>query len=452
LVHFSVSVDSIQLHSILMHAFQFPEWDTYITDVKGMLGEYNELSDGCSRFEDSVPGTLEMFRDLSAENNRRKKILTANGVKKWHDLPDEIIIPGDGDSGERIPRPPNILLVVEEAIALLGVIAGNKEVNEMKQEIKGTMGELIFTCRSQGIYLIILMQRADAEFTGGAFREQLNCRIQVGNSGASTSRMLFETDIPEAFFTTAGDVDNSATNIKGRSVVSFSGGSYEVFQGFFSPDSGTGFRNSLQRANKIRSQGNGAGGIRRRREEGFDMANDSFNESKMFGIVDKLIGFVGLALEPYERSGETEEGEAYTEVAYKLRRRIRVSEEVVDAGVKSLGQAPVLTDEAIRERRENIRRKITGSGFTALDPVGRVPATPAPIEGVLIPQPLINTAVFSDEVVTVDLPAVSDENNVNDVPVITSLLATDATEEPVFADKETVAVPDKVEEEVEDWF
>jgi len=278
---------SVQLNAILIDLLQDPMWSVYIADRKEALETYMH-ADGCLGFESTPEGILDMFRNLQAENERRKKILKENGMKKWHKLPEKIRI-----DGELVDRPPLIMFVVEEAIDLLGK-EGVKEVDAMKAEMKGLLLKKIATIRSQGIYLIEVIQRPDAEFTGGAFRENVGARLQVGAMGASASRMLFETDIPEEYFLKdpSLDDDGSSNVLKGRAAFSSAIGSYTIFQGFFVEDDDEPLKRTLSVCNRVRS-----GGARRpimRQPQSPASAGDVAPEDRVLAVVNRLLGRVGV--------------------------------------------------------------------------------------------------------------------------------------------------------------
>lgn len=237
---------SVQLNAILIDIAQDPFWSFYIADRKDALGTFMK-ADACAGFESSYEGILDMVRNIQAENERRKLILKENGKKKWYDLPEEILI-----DGVTTKRPPMIMLIVEEAIDLLAK-TGIKEIDALKNELKGLLLQLIATSRSQGIQIIMVIQRPDAEFTGGAFRENINARVQVGPMGRSASNMLFETEVNEGYFIQDATLDEDGGTFKGRAAYSFSIGEYNILQGYFSKDDDEPLTRTLTECNAIRS-------------------------------------------------------------------------------------------------------------------------------------------------------------------------------------------------------
>lgn len=236
---------SVQLNAILLHLLQRPDWAVQIADPKDALYMYEE-SYGCKRFETAMEGILDMMQQYQAENERRKKILKENGMRKWGELPEWITI-----DGVRVKRPPLLMMVVEEAIDLLAD-SGVKEVDAMKKEIRAYLLKLAATCRSQGLHLLLVIQRPDAATLGGQFRSQLGARLQVGAMASTDSHMVLGDAAPRNLMVVEGDdPDDPVKVIKGRAAFANSSGEYVVFQGYFSNDDDTSLARYLKICNML---------------------------------------------------------------------------------------------------------------------------------------------------------------------------------------------------------
>jgi hypothetical protein len=420
---------SIQLNVILLDLLQDPMWSVYIADRKEALETYMH-ADGCLGFESTPEGILDMFRNLQAENERRKKILKENGMKKWYNLPDKIRI-----DGELVDRPPLIMFVVEEAIDLLGK-EGVKEVDAMKAEMKGLLLKMIATMRSQGIYLIMVIQRPDAEFVGGALRENISARIQVGAMGASASRMLFETDIPEEYFLKdpSLDDDGSSNVLKGRAAFSSAIGSYTIFQGFFVEDDDEPLKRALSVCNRVRS-----GGARRpimRQPQSPASAGDVAPEDRVLAVVNRLLGRVGV--EVYKcmvQITDEDSGEPVERSRLRIRRARRATDDdatveqtprrraatTATVGENSPGEGGGLSREEIKAKVRARREEQQKRTAQRADSGAGTPGTPSPVESTSGGLPV---ARFTDTANTDTDTTMSDHGAVDTQPPVASSTAT----------------------------
>ena len=213
---------SVILNSVLRHLLEWSEaFDCYCIDMKGGV-ELAHLPkfEAVKEVAEDLDTSLDLLRRILVEVKRREKMLKATGgkAKKISKL-NEI----RAARGEKPLK--RLVLVIDELAQLTArpETGGDKVENAKKAECLAALDEIVRLGRAEGIHVVCAMQRPDAKFVGGGFRDNIQARVATGRLGRAGCEMI-ESDL-------AGELPG----IPGRGLI-WLGGEEQIVQYYLTED------------------------------------------------------------------------------------------------------------------------------------------------------------------------------------------------------------------------
>jgi DNA segregation ATPase FtsK/SpoIIIE-like protein len=156
-------------------------WRFTLVDLKGVtLGPYAGARHVLGCAIDPAPAT-ELLAGVVRQVRDRRQVLLAAGVDHWT------------KSRGSIPYP--LLVVIDEVTELLSAPVPGEEAKVTKVRLESLRGDLASVARIGrfvGVHLLLGLQRPDASVLGGGeVRDNVNCRIALGNMSPDGLRMVF---------------------------------------------------------------------------------------------------------------------------------------------------------------------------------------------------------------------------------------------------------------------
>jgi FtsK/SpoIIIE family len=158
-------------------------WRFTLFDLKGVtLGPYSDARNVLGCAIDPAPAT-ELLAGVVRQLRDRRQALLAAGVDHWT------------KSRGSIPYP--LLVVIDEVTELLSAPVPGEEPKTTKARVERLRADLASVARLGrfvGVHLLLGLQRPDASVLGGGeVRDNVNCRIALGNMSPDGLRMVFGT-------------------------------------------------------------------------------------------------------------------------------------------------------------------------------------------------------------------------------------------------------------------
>jgi DNA segregation ATPase FtsK/SpoIIIE-like protein len=102
------------------------------------------------------------------------------------------------DSG-KVKSDQHIFIFVDEVAELVGLDENSKEAKTMQAEIQSTIASLLALGRAAGLHIILATQRPDAEYLGGAARDNISARLVFKVNSRIASEMSLGPGNPQAY-------------------------------------------------------------------------------------------------------------------------------------------------------------------------------------------------------------------------------------------------------------
>lgn len=130
---------------------------------------------GVEAYVSDVDTMTRLFADIVEEIGRRAQL-----IETAH------------DAGKPLPAFTTLLVVVDEFVTLVDKVraAWRNEKGAGEPPAERHLREIILTGRQLHIHVCLATQRPDAEWLKGALRDQLGCRVLVGQAKRGTSQMM----------------------------------------------------------------------------------------------------------------------------------------------------------------------------------------------------------------------------------------------------------------------
>ena len=156
----------------------------YFADPKGsslaVIGKLIDRERTAEKFEDII----RLLEQLVEQMRRRKTEIAA-------------LLEGKVDADYSYFEKPAHFFVFDEYASFSAVLASQEK--KVRDHVKALLYECILQGRQLGFFLILVMQKADATLIDTALRENIPCKVVLGNSEPQTYVTAFGTgvDIPE---------------------------------------------------------------------------------------------------------------------------------------------------------------------------------------------------------------------------------------------------------------
>lgn len=102
--------------------------------------------------------------DAEAEVRRRQTLMAGHGARDW----------------AAVPGLQRIVVIVDEAFDLLSAGVRDKERRALQDEAADALGSIARVGRTAGVHLLLAAQRPDAKVLAGELRNNLRCRLLLG--------------------------------------------------------------------------------------------------------------------------------------------------------------------------------------------------------------------------------------------------------------------------------
>lgn len=149
----------------------------YLSDLKGGI-ELNVFEEAkhVKRFCDTRQDTVDMLIHLEDEMARRNSLIKDAGKKSIVDYNESLRV-----SGKFLPF---IVVVIDEFISLVG-----------SEDSMDSLVQLTAKARSAGIFIILSLQRPDADTVPGLIKANMNCRISFKVTSGTESRIILDSTV-----------------------------------------------------------------------------------------------------------------------------------------------------------------------------------------------------------------------------------------------------------------